>query len=135
MSEIREATVLFINDDIDEGKLLQIFLHNTRNDRVIVCDPKSQSLQAVVGERPDLILIHASSFAFDALQTYHQLRTMLEFEKTPVILWRTLKEPTEFYPVVQELGIAGCIPFVFDIEKDLLVARDIILSGGTYYPK
>jgi PleD family two-component response regulator len=134
MREIREAKILFITDDRDQGKLVQIFLRERRNDKVVVCNPKSQPLRDFVQEEPDLILLTAHPGDFNALQIYQELRTFSEFEKTPVIFWGILQTPAEFYPIAQELGAAGCINYVFDIEKHFLVARDIILVGGTYYP-
>jgi DNA-binding response OmpR family regulator len=134
MREIREAKILFITDDRDQGKLVQIFLRERRNDTVVTCDLYNQSPGDFIEEEPDLILLTAHPWEFDALQIYQELRTMSEFEKTPVLFWRILQTPAEFYPRAQELGAAGCINYVFDIENHFLVARDKILAGGTYYP-
>jgi hypothetical protein len=134
MREIREAKILFITDDGDQGKLVQIFLRERRNDQVVICNPKNQSLGDFGLEQSDLILLTAHPWQFDALQIYQELRTMSEFETTPVLFWGILQTPAEFYPIAQELGAAGCINYVFDIENHFLIARDKILAGETYFP-
>jgi DNA-binding response OmpR family regulator len=134
MRQIKETRILFITDDRDAGKMVQIFLRERRNDKVVIFNPKGQSLRDFIHEEPDLILLTADSLDFNTLQIYQELRTTSEFEKTPVISWRILETPAEFYPKAQKLGAAGYIPYVFDIENHFLVARDKILAGGTYYP-
>src|SRR5687768_8639825 len=99
MREIREAKILFINEDPDEYKLVQIFLRERRHDTIVSCDPKTQSLSDFVKQQPDLILITAQPWSFDSFQIYKELRTFPEFEKTPIIFLRFVQTSAEFYPM------------------------------------
>src|SRR5690349_1847027 len=101
MREIRDAKILFINNDRDESNMVEFFLRERRNDMVVTCDANNQSLSDFRGEEPDLILIMAQ-WKFEALQLYRELRTIPEFEKTPVIFWRFVEASAEFYPMAQK---------------------------------
>ena len=137
MSERHEGTILFINDDVDEGKMLQIYLQDRRNDTVVICNPQYQALKTIiVDQKPDLILLNMAPPSYDdALQIFQEVKMLPEFDNIPIILWRVVKKLRDFYPIAKNLGAAGCIPYIFDIEVDFLPARDIVLAGGTYYPE
>jgi PleD family two-component response regulator len=134
MPEIRAAKILFITEDRDEGKLVQYYLGEERNDTVITCNPQHQALSDFGQAGLDLILLTAYPQAFKAFQLYQALRTVPGFEQIPLIFWRFLETPSEFYPMAQKVGAAGCIEYVFDIEQALLVARDTVIAGGIFYP-
>ena len=125
--------VLFINDDADEGKMMQIFLREKRQDRVIICHPTDQRLSDIIEqEDPELILISFID-GLDAVQIYQELRANPKLQETPIMFWRVTKNPVEFYPIACQLGLAGWIDFICRLDE-FLEARDVVLAGGTYYP-
>jgi DNA-binding response OmpR family regulator len=127
------ATILFIDDDAVEGKLIQLFLGEKRQDNVIVCNPTDQPPQNIIEQKqPDLILITATA-SFDFIQLCQELRVIPKLQETPIMFWRVARSPANFYPIAQQLGAVGWFEFPCQFEK-LLEGRDIVLAGGTYYP-
>ncbi len=134
MSEIRRAKILFITDDEDEAKMIELFLRDRREDLVIICNLNDQTLSDFTHQKLDLILFDSRYFFSDTSHNYQALRRIPEFINIPVILWRITKSRHKIYPIGQSLGVHGCIDYVYDIENHLLKARDLVLAGETYYP-
>jgi CheY-like chemotaxis protein len=129
------STVLYVSNDFDEGKLLELILGSKRNDRVITCAPDLHSVQLVAGrEHIGLVLLKFITGVdnLDGFLLYRQLRSVPALEEVPVLFWR-VPNPKTVYREAQRLGVSGCIHFVFQ-PQDLLAARDAALMGDTYYP-
>lgn len=123
------AKIVFVTSSEDEGALLQHILKADRNDEVILCDPSLQMpVEIVAQEKPELILMELKLVGPDPFHLCQELQALSEGEDTPILFWRVATTPEEFYPVVQELGIAGYLGY-FARPEDLVEARDIVLAG------
>jgi DNA-binding response OmpR family regulator len=134
MNQSLGVTILYVSNDLDEGRLLTLALRDERNDKVIVCDPAYQRPQNIVQqEPPDLVLIKPTAVGdLDAFQLYQQLRAIPALQQVPILFWRVAANPEEFYLKARQLGAAGCLNYFAQV-RDLLIARDTVLKGETYY--
>ncbi len=134
MNEATGVTILYVSSDLDEGKLLRLVLRDECNDRVVVCESTHQRLRAIAEQTlPDLVLIKPTAVGnLDAFQLYQQLRAIPVLRQVPIVFWRVAADPEEFYPKARELGAAGCLNYFAQV-RDLLIARDTVLKGETYY--
>ena len=134
MYQQSNATILFVdnNGNGDDGKLIQLFLKKERHDRVILCDLEKQQLKEVTEkENLDLIIINFMIPGIYPHQVYQDLRVLPNLEDTPILFYRVGSQ--EAAHIVKKLGAIGFTDFYSQPEQ-LLEARDIALSGGTYYP-
>jgi hypothetical protein len=53
-------------------------------------------------------------------------------QQVPILFWRVAADPQEFYPKARQLGAAGCLNYFSQLQH-LLIARDTVLKGETYY--
>jgi DNA-binding response OmpR family regulator len=124
--------VLFVGDDPDEGRLIELILTRNRGDGVEWMSDARQALVRAEQEHPDLIIIEFTLPEVDAFDICQQFRGGSTLRDIPILLWR-VTVPRYVHARAHELGLAGYLPFPCGPEK-LLAARDAAIGGGTFYP-
>ena len=81
---------------------------------------------------PDLILAYLWMLDMDGYEFCRQLKTVQALRNVPVLLQSSVS-PTIVYPEAQRAGAAGYLRH-WHGAPDLVVARDALLNGQTYYP-
>ena len=126
--------VLFIGEDVDIWRLIELILSRDRNDTVSrACS--TDEIYAVAKEVFDLVIVDHTASIIDngnGITIYRYLQKVPTFQGIPVLLWR-VPVSRQVYTIAQELRIAGCIELV-STPEELIAARDIVLQGGSYYP-
>ena len=129
------ANILALSDDEDICDVIQIVLERACHDTVIAVSNLAQAAAAAQQHRPDLIVLEFVARMDDlaiGIPVYQRIRKLEWLHEVPVLFWM-VPNPTRIYPQAQQLGVAGCIAMPSQPEE-LVEARDVILSGGTYYP-
>ena len=114
------------------GEVVELVLQRKRGDHTHLIVGGDKGLQSVQEEPPDVVFIYLWAHDPDALGFCRQIKKMPRTEHLPVIVWGA-KAPSEIYPELRDAGATGylyqpCTP------DEILAARDIALTGGTYFP-
>jgi len=128
----KNCQVLVIDDMRELEEMLKLFLGHQRDDCVIYARGGLEGLELAEQNPPQLIILDLMMPDLSGYDVFMRLQMMPKLKNVPVILL-TVLPPQMVYPEAQKLGIAGyvCKPFDFD---ELLLARDTVLRGETYYP-
>ena len=132
------SKVMYIDNDLEEGRMVQLYLEQECNDEVVLCVPDYQQVQtAVERDVPALVILNFVSEPIkQGLQGifdfYRHIKTTPALQNVPVLLWR-VPNPKAMYEEARQLGVSGYIEYVCSLEE-LGQARDELLKGGTYYP-
>ena len=134
MEKPTNCQVLFIDDMREMEEMMSLLLRHERDDCVIYAHGGLEGLQlAAHHPPPQLIIMDLMMPDLSGYEVFKRLQADPALAHVPVILL-TVMPPEMVYAEAQKLGIAGyvCKPFEFD---ELLLARDTVLRGETYYPR
>lgn len=122
------CTILYVNEDVDEGGMLTLLLKRERDDKVIYCEPKISSVLEKLSQNiPDLILLQAVG-NIDPFDFYNRLKAIPKLQKVPVILWRVSHLEEKRPSMARQIGMEGYVFYMYQ-PHHLLEARDTVLSG------
>jgi DNA-binding response OmpR family regulator len=114
-------------------EMMSLLLGHERDDCVVYAHGGLEGLELAAHHPPQLIILDLMMPDISGYEVVKRLRASPALQNVPVILL-TVMPPEMVYAEAQRLGIAGyvCKPFEFD---ELLLARDTVLKGETYYPR
>ncbi len=92
---------------------------------------KQSPHEAIAIEKPELIFLDPMLADIDSLKLCQELKKLPETQKVPVLFFR-VANPEKFHPVAKRVGVEGYLDY-FAQPNEIVDARDIVLSGGTYY--
>jgi DNA-binding response OmpR family regulator len=113
-------------------EMLKLFLSHQRDDCVIYARGGLEGLELAEQNPPQLIILDLMLPDLSGYDVFMRLQMIPKLKNVPVLLL-TVLPPQMVYPEAQKLGIAGYVCKPFDFEE-LLLARDTLLRGETYYP-
>lgn len=133
MEQKEKCRVLVIDDVPEIQEILTRLLGYERGDEVIYARGGLEGLELAAQNPPQLIILDLMMPDLHGYQVFERLKAMPGLGNIPVLLL-TVLPPQLVYPEAQRLGISGyvCKPFEF---QELLLARDMVLRGETYFPK
>jgi DNA-binding response OmpR family regulator len=133
MEKTTHCQVLVIDDMQEMQEMMSLLLSHERDDCVMYARGGLEGLEIAEHNPPQLIILDLMMPDLSGYQVFQRLQAMPRLRNVPVLLL-TVLPPEMVYPKAQQLGIAGyvCKPFEF---SDLLLARDTVLRGETYYPR
>ncbi len=132
MNATRGCKVLVIDDVREMKELMGLLLAHERGDHVIYAHDGREGLAAAEKESPQLIILDLMMPDLNGYEVCRRLKAMPDLQNIPVLLL-TVVPPQVVYPEAQQLGVAGYIRKPFELHE-LLMARDAVLRGETYYP-
>jgi CheY-like chemotaxis protein len=100
--------ILYVDDDPDLRKIVQLSLEYMDGVTVLTCDSGEQALQFVKGFRPDLIILDVVMEGMDGTETLAELRKLPEAAEIPVVFLTSSVRENEM-PRYEEMGAAGII--------------------------
>ena len=132
MEKSKNCQVLFIDDMREMEEMMSLLLGHERDDCVIYARGGLEGLELAAQHPPQLIIMDLMMPGLSGYEVFKRLQANPALAHVPVILL-TVMPPEMVCAEAQKLGIAGyvCKPFEFE---ELLLARDTVLRGETYYP-
>ena len=130
--------ILFIHPERIVREVVRKVLLQQFGDKAHCAPDTVSGLVAAKKRRPNLVFIYWRGSDLDAFDCYGRLRAMPGMKEIPVVFmgilcWRLWgKDPKEFFPKLQELGVSGYLNQPFRLD-DLIEARTTVLNGGSYY--
>ncbi len=130
------ANILFISNDEDVCRMIEHVFSHGRAD-VVTSTADLEMVRTFAMQRPpDLIILDFTAQVFEhqrGFPAYQQIQAIESLKQVPVLLWM-VPNPKRVKPEAQRLGIAGYVVMPSG-TRELLMARDVILAGGTYFPE
>jgi CheY-like chemotaxis protein len=130
------ANILVLSGEEVILRALTRILVDARSDTVTTASSLIQVRAFAQQQVPDLIILEFTAQIDEynlGIPVYQQIRGIEAFQEVPILFWM-VPNPTYTYPTAQQLGVAGCVTMPSQ-PKELIEARDVILAGGTYYPR
>ncbi len=130
MDEMIGYRVLVIDDEPVTGEMVKLVLMRC-NDEVVTANTGEEGLELAEEDPPDLVILDISLPDMDGWSVYGRLRAMPDLWDVPILVTesRVVLEADH----ARAVGAAGCLFKPFH-TAELLIARDMVLSGKTYYP-
>ena len=108
MTDRKLKNILYVDDDPDLRKIVQLSLEYLEGVTVLTCDSGKQALQFIKGFRPDLIILDVVMEDMDGPETLAELRKLPEAAETPVFFLTSNVQPGDMEGY-KEMGVAGII--------------------------
>jgi CheY-like chemotaxis protein len=114
LSELKK--ILYVDDDPDLQKIVQLSLEAKGEFTVQVCDSGMEAIAKVKESQPDLIILDMVMREMDGAETLLELRKLPEAAGIPVIFLTSIVRP-EKVKKYKEIGAVGVIEKPFQPRK------------------
>lgn len=110
---MQRLKILYVDDEADIRTIVQFALEDEEDLDLRICASGQEALDAVVGDRPDIILLDVMMPAMDGPTTLQRLRGQPGYEGQPVAFVTAKVQPREIAQL-KALGAIDVIAKPFD---------------------